>query len=60
MYFFYIIKESNNGVSSANLSSSPQQDMLHILKDKLKTIQATLDETIKEKDKLKEVRLIFI
>jgi hypothetical protein len=34
--------------------------MLHILKDKLKTTQATLDETIKEKDKLKEVRLQFL
>lgn len=49
------LKDCNHGASLAsNVPTSPQHDMLQILKDKLKSLQSTLDQTVKERDGLKE------
>ena len=55
---FCYFQDCNHGASLAsNVPTSPQHDMLQILKDKLKSLQSTLDQTVKERDGLKEVKL---
>ncbi len=54
------LKENNSGSSCAqtNKPSSPQHDMLQILKVKLQNSQSSLEDVTRERDKLKEV-IIF-
>ncbi len=56
------LKANQNNNNNGNLisTSSPQYDMLHILKTKLQETQTSLDKNLKEKDELKAVRMLFI
>lgn len=58
---FCALKEASKNINPANISSnmspnSAQYDMIQMLKTKLEQTQSSLEEAIKERNKLKEVR----
>lgn len=49
------LKDAAKGVVAPSSGSSPQHDMIQMLKTKLQTVQNNYDEISKERDELREV-----
>lgn len=49
------LKDSNNSNNFSNVNTGPQHELLNTLKSKLQAAQSNLDESISERDKLREV-----
>ena len=56
----FLIKESGKTLNQASMHSSPQHDMIQLLKHKLQTVQNNYDTLMRERDELKEVSYIIL